>query len=92
MMDKELIEIEGTWEQIITHESELQGHHVRVTILNDKPGSPEVPDVPFLERGSYERILQGMKPLPIEEGERDLWEVILEERTLRRGIEQNKSE
>lgn len=31
------LELEGTWEEIITHSEQLAGHRVRVTILPDQP-------------------------------------------------------
>lgn len=33
--------IEGTWEEILAHTSELSGHRVRVTVLDDRSG--EIP-------------------------------------------------
>lgn len=32
--------IEGTWEEIVTHSSELTGRRVRVTVLPDEPTPP----------------------------------------------------
>lgn len=36
-MKSKLLELEGTWEEIVTHSSELAGRRVRVTVLADEP-------------------------------------------------------
>lgn len=44
-MTSQPIELEGTWEEIVAHATELAGRRVRVIILSDKPepSSPEAP-------------------------------------------------
>jgi hypothetical protein len=34
-MTSQLLELEGAWEEILTHASELAGHTVRVTVISD---------------------------------------------------------
>jgi len=34
-MTSKILELEGTWEEILTHTSELAGHRVRVTVIPD---------------------------------------------------------
>lgn len=34
-MTAQVLELEGTWEEILTHASELAGHRVRVTVISD---------------------------------------------------------
>ena len=42
-MTSQPLELEGTWEEIVTHAAELSGRRVRVTVLPDKPVSPDQP-------------------------------------------------
>ena len=34
-MTRQILELEGAWEEILTHASELAGHTVRVTVISD---------------------------------------------------------
>ena len=36
------LELEGTWEQIVTHSDELAGRRVRVTVLPDESTLPPI--------------------------------------------------
>ncbi|OCQ90086.1 hypothetical protein BCD64_19325 [Nostoc sp. MBR 210] len=38
-MTSQPLELEGTWEEIVTHSAELSGHKVRVTIVPDESDS-----------------------------------------------------
>ena len=44
-MTSQPIELEGTWEEIVAHATELAGRRVRVIVLPDKlePSPPEAP-------------------------------------------------
>ena len=33
-MSEPLREIEGTWEEVVLHEAELRGHHVKLTVFD----------------------------------------------------------
>jgi hypothetical protein len=35
-MTARVLEIEGTWEEILTHASEFAGHRVRITVISDR--------------------------------------------------------
>lgn len=38
-MNKEVLELEGTWEEIVAHSAELAGRRVRVIVFSDEPES-----------------------------------------------------
>lgn len=44
-MTSEPLELEGTWEEIVTHSDDLAGRRVRVRVLPDEPASP-APETP----------------------------------------------
>lgn len=44
-MTSEPLELEGTWEEIVTHSDDLAGRRVRVQVLPDEPSSPP-PETP----------------------------------------------
>ena len=53
-------EIEGTWEEVMTHAADLEGHRVKVTVLDAKEDN-------FPESGEEERLKAFqtlMSPLP----------------------------
>ncbi|NMG60122.1 hypothetical protein E1H12_16765 [Geitlerinema sp. P-1104] len=50
------LEIEGTWEEIVSHSDALAGCQVRVTVLSDPPQSPS-PDNPPRFRPASGRFL-----------------------------------
>ena len=100
-MNEPLREIEGTWEEVMTHEAELHGHQVKLTVLDLNNTSHTNTDVTVLPRGSYGRILQGLHLADLESGinksdieleEGDLWDVISAERARWRKLAQEKSE
>jgi hypothetical protein len=64
MMEPELIEIEGTWEEIAAHASRFSGRRLRLTVLPGEPeGLPEKRDTLSLE----EKIAQIVAEVPEEE-------------------------
>ncbi|OCR01481.1 hypothetical protein BCD67_18460 [Oscillatoriales cyanobacterium USR001] len=67
-MTPQLLELEGTWEEILTHASELAGHRVRVTVISDSEPIPS-PEESF--RQAWREIKTG-KVRPVSE----LWEGI----------------
>ena len=92
-MNEAVRELEGTWEEIVTHGTELRGHHIKVTVFNGKHSSQAILASSPLERGSYERIMQGLQQFPLEpDNAPDLWEVIAEERAAWRKMAQENSE
>jgi hypothetical protein len=40
MKTSKLLELEGTWEEILAHADKLAGRRVRVIVLLDEPASP----------------------------------------------------
>ncbi|MBG1269597.1 hypothetical protein [Nostoc sp. WHI] len=46
-MTSQPLELEGTWEEIVTHSAELTGHKVRVIIVPDESESSLLPTPPF---------------------------------------------
>ncbi len=50
-METPTLELEGTWEEIAEHASELAGRRVRLIVLPDEPDEP-YPGVPPEERPS----------------------------------------
>lgn len=55
-MTSQPIELEGTWEEIVAHATELAGRRVRVIILPDK-AEPSPPESPQTFRPSSGRSL-----------------------------------
>lgn len=47
-MTSQPLELEGTWEEILTHSPELAGRRLRVTVLSEEPqpNSAETPQSP----------------------------------------------
>lgn len=67
-MTKQLLELEGKWEEILTHASELAGHRVRVTVI---PNSEPIPSPEESFRQAWQEIKIG-KARPVSE----LWDGI----------------
>lgn len=42
-MSEPLHEIEGTWEEVAAHETELRGHRVKLTVLDSNGVTPKAP-------------------------------------------------
>ena len=92
-MSEFLREYEGTWEEVAAHETELRGHLVKLTVIDNDPMQQAVPVAGELPRGSYARITAGLRQRPFEaDAEPDLWEIIAEERSAWRKMAQEKSE
>jgi hypothetical protein len=49
-MAAELLELEGTWEEILARSRELEGRRVRLTVLSEAGGSPSGAAPDFTER------------------------------------------
>ena len=56
-------EIEGTWEEVLTHAEELAGHHVRLTVL-DPEGIQVAQDTDIDEETKMKAFQTIMSPLP----------------------------
>jgi hypothetical protein len=67
-MTARVLEIEGTWEEILAQSAKFRGHRVRITIFADEESQPS-PEDSF--RQAWQEIKQG-KVHPISE----LWEGI----------------
>jgi hypothetical protein len=67
-MTSKLLELEGTWEEILLQSERLVGHRIKVTILPDEELTP-TPEDSF--RQAWQEIKEG-KVRPISE----LWEGI----------------
>lgn len=61
--------LEGTWEEILEHAAELEGHRVRVTVLGDDERAPRRPR---LRRGNREMLalLEEWQKTPLTDEER----------------------
>jgi hypothetical protein len=66
-MTAQVLELEGTWEEILTHASELAGRRVRVIVLADEPMKSAEDCFP---QGWYEAMTGQTLPLS------ELWEGI----------------
>jgi len=77
-MSEPLREIEGTWEEVVLHEAELRGHHVKLTVFDTMPTllQPEMKT----ERGRKFAVLRaaivasGQPLLKVDELEREIKE------------------
>ncbi|OCR01479.1 hypothetical protein BCD67_18450 [Oscillatoriales cyanobacterium USR001] len=67
-MTSPLLELEGTWEEILTHTSELAGHRVRVTVISDNEPLKSAEDC--FRQGWHEAMTGQTIPLS------ELWEGI----------------
>jgi hypothetical protein len=67
-MTSKLLEIEGTWEEILSQADQFKGHRIKVTILDQEELEPS-PEDSF--RQAWQEIKEG-KVRPISE----LWEGI----------------
>jgi len=92
-MSESMREIEGTWEEVVLHDAELCGHHVRLTILDENGADHSRVQETASPRGSFARIEAGLSRFPADHDEnRDIWEVIASERTVWRKMAQEKRE
>ncbi len=57
-MTTKRLEIEGTWEDIVSHSDALAGCQVRVTVLSAPPKSPSSNDSPHFRPGSDRSFLR----------------------------------
>ncbi|MDB9510394.1 hypothetical protein PN499_04270 [Kamptonema animale CS-326] len=67
-MTSKILQLEGTWEEILTHTSELAGHRVRVTVISDS--EPLKSAEKCFRQGWYEAMTGQTIPLS------ELWEGI----------------
>jgi hypothetical protein len=63
-MEPELLEIEGTWEEIAAHASRFSGRRLRLIVL---PGEPESPPGSSESRSLEEKIADIVARVPEEE-------------------------
>ncbi len=67
-MTRQILELEGAWEEILTHASELAGHTVRVTVISDSEPLKSAEDC--FRQGWKEAMTGDTVPLS------ELWESI----------------
>jgi hypothetical protein len=56
-----LLELEGTWEEIVAYSKKLAGHRVRVIVLPDKPQSSSTETPTSLIHSTPESISKRVK-------------------------------
>jgi hypothetical protein len=69
-MTPPLLELEGTWEEILTHSAELSGQKVRVTIISEEEEDTHPSPEDSIRQGWYEAMTGQTIPLS------ELWEGI----------------
>jgi hypothetical protein len=83
-------EIEGTWEEILSHAEELAGHRVKVIVLDDDQAPASSPDAGNLYERLKDRVGQVSFAVPQDLSRRTghYFGKVLEEKHLRRQGEQ----
>lgn len=77
-------EIEGTWEEILSHADELAGHRVKVIVLDEPPSGQQQefsPDIVADLIGSFDSRQHSHPPR-----EKTAFEEILSEKMAKQGI------
>ena len=69
--------LEGTWEEVSSHASELNGRRVRLTVLEDETVSPRNDRMLAVLRRNAERL----KTMPYSQGGEDTLKIIREGRS-----------
>jgi hypothetical protein len=66
-MDEPIREIEGTWEEIVTHSKRFAGRRVRLTLLDTSEGKDGIV-IPERPEPTSEQMVLGIRPAAIGSG------------------------